>query len=66
MDKNGLMDIVEVANYMGIHKITLYRLIKENKIPAFKVGRQWRFKKELLEHWIQENTNSHAKSSKSA
>lgn len=54
---NELLTINEVADYMGIHKITLYRLIKSNKIPAFKIGRQWRFKKELLDHWILGNTS---------
>ena len=50
-----ILDINEVAKYIGIHKITLYRLIKAQKIPAFKIGRQWRFKKRLLDKWIEEN-----------
>lgn len=51
-----ILNIIQVAEYIGIHKITLYRLIKDQKIPAFKIGRQWRFKKKLLDKWIEENT----------
>lgn len=51
-----ILNITQVAEYIGIHKITLYRLIKDQKIPAFKIGRQWRFKKKLLDKWIEENT----------
>jgi excisionase family DNA binding protein len=50
-----ILNITQVAEYVGIHKITLYRLIKAQKIPAFKIGRQWRFKKKLLDKWIEEN-----------
>lgn len=42
----------EAAKYLGIHIITLYRLIKKDGIPAFKIGGQWRFKKDLLDAWI--------------
>jgi excisionase family DNA binding protein len=56
MSSDEILNINQVAKYIGIHKITLYRLIKAQKIPAFKIGRQWRFKKKLLDKWIEENT----------
>lgn len=47
-----LMDIKEVARYLGVHEITMYRLIRETDIPTLKLRGQWRFKKDLLDAWI--------------
>ncbi len=43
MDK--LMTIGEVAEYLRIGRITLYRMAQQGKIPASKTAHQWRFKK---------------------
>ena len=48
------MTIEEVASYMQVSRFTVYRLAKERSIPASKVGRQWRFQKEEIERWMQE------------
>ena len=53
MTADDILNAEQVAKYIGIHKITLYRLIKAKKIPAFKIGRQWRFHKDALDSWIQ-------------
>ncbi len=42
----------QVARYLNITKFTLYRLVTQKKIPAFKVGNQWRFKKEMIDAWL--------------
>ncbi|MGQ0794363.1 MAG: response regulator [Deltaproteobacteria bacterium] len=47
-----LMTLEEAAEYLKIAKPTLYRLLEEGKIPAFKVGNQWRFTKELINQWL--------------
>lgn len=47
-----LMTLEEAADYLKIAKPTLYRLLEEGKIPAFKVGNQWRFTKELINQWL--------------
>jgi excisionase family DNA binding protein len=38
-----VMTMDEVAEYLRVHRTTIYRLIKRHKIPAFRVGRNWRF-----------------------
>ena len=47
----------EVARYLKVDKFTVYRLLTKRKIPAFKVGGQWRFKKKLIDAWLLENSN---------
>ncbi len=51
-ERTQIMTTTEVAKYLGVHTITVYRLIKETDIPAFKLKGQWRFKKDLLDEWI--------------
>lgn len=49
-----VLTLEEVAKYLKIAKPTLYRLLDEGKIPAFKVGSQWRFSRELIDRWLWE------------
>ncbi len=51
------MTTEEVARYLRVDKYTIYRLVSQNKLPAFKVGNQWRFKRSILERWIKKNMN---------
>lgn len=39
----------EVAKYLRLHPYTIRRLAREGKLPGFKIGGQWRFKKESFE-----------------
>jgi excisionase family DNA binding protein len=51
----GLLTVREVAEYLRVHQATVYRLLKEQKLPAFRVGSDWRFNREVIERWtIQE------------
>jgi excisionase family DNA binding protein len=52
-----LMTIEEVAKYLNVDKFTVYRLVANQKLPAFKVGNQWRFKPEAIEQWLEGNCN---------
>jgi excisionase family DNA binding protein len=49
----SIMTISEVAAYLGLHELTVRRLAREGAIPALKLGRQWRVKRDLLEKWIE-------------
>lgn len=44
--------IEEIANYLGVNKDTIRNWIKKNKIPACKIGRQWKFKKSEIDLWV--------------
>lgn len=56
--RTQIMTPKEAAKYLGLHLITIYRLIKKGELPGFKVGGQWRFKKDLLDDWIAGKINS--------
>lgn len=47
-----VMDIRQAADYLGISGDTLYRYASEGFVPAFKLGNRWRFKKSLLDSWM--------------
>jgi excisionase family DNA binding protein len=43
--------VEEVAQYLKLHPYTVRRLAREKKIPAFRVGGQWRFRKDEIDKW---------------
>lgn len=49
-----VMDIRELSEYLGIGKSKIYNLISHKKIPASKIGRQYRFSKEVVDAWLKE------------
>ena len=51
-----IMTIKEVAEYLKLTEKTAYRLVAEGKIPGFKVGGSWRFKRSEMERWIDEQS----------
>lgn len=57
MDKAiSIMTVEDVAQYLSLHPLTVRRLARDGEIPAFKIGRQWRVKRELLDQWIVEQS----------
>ena len=56
MDPNAVavLTIDELVDYLRIPKSTLYKLAQEGKIPARKVGRHWRFRKEAIDRWLEQ------------
>lgn len=56
MNNNDILTIKEVADYLKIAEKTAYRFALEKKIPGFKIGNAWRFRKEEIEKWMK-NSN---------
>lgn len=46
------LNLKQVANHLGVSEKTIYRLVDRGELPAFKVGRQWRFYKQEVESWL--------------
>ncbi len=53
-----VMDIRQAADYLGISADSLYKYASENTIPAFKLGNRWRFKRSLLNQWMEAESES--------
>ena len=51
-DISEVMTSVEAAEYLKMHVKTVCRLAKEKKIPAKKVGSEWRFLRSVLDRWL--------------
>ena len=51
----------EVAKVLKLHPFTVTRLAREGKLPAFKVGGVWRFRRDQFENWVAERTNGNQK-----
>jgi excisionase family DNA binding protein len=51
-----VMTVREASQYLGISPDTLYKYLSEDRIPAFKLGNRWRFKKDLLDRWMEKKS----------
>lgn len=49
-----ILTIQELAEYLKLNEKTAYRLAGEGKLPGFKVGGSWRFKREDIAQWIEQ------------
>ena len=47
------MNIRQAAEYLGVNPMTLYPYAQEGVIPAFKLGNRWKFKKSVLDAWME-------------
>ena len=54
--KSELMTAEETCRYLKITQGTLYRYLQSRQIPAFKLGKEWRFVRSDLEQWIRDRT----------
>lgn len=52
----GIFTIEELSAYLKISKSTLYKLVREGKVPCQKIGRHWRFSKVAIDRWLGEKT----------
>ncbi len=52
MDETEIMTLEEVAAYLKLTPQTIYTWAQEKKIPAAKLGKEWRFKKSIIDAWF--------------
>ena len=48
----SMMTLQELAKYLKMKPVTIYKHAQEGKMPGFKVGSKWRFKKSTIDKWI--------------
>ena len=52
VDSREVMNVRQASQYLGISADTLYTYVSTKRIPAFKLGNRWKFKKTTLDHWM--------------
>lgn len=57
-EQSRILTIDELAKYLKVGKTTLYRLAQEGRIPGQKVGKHWRFNRESIDRWFEQNQRS--------
>ena len=50
-----VMTVKAVAEYLDVHPMTIYKYVKDGRIPAFKIGDSWRIRKDAMQKWIRES-----------
>ena len=55
------LTIEQIAKYLQVSRFKIYELAQKGKIPASKVGRMWRFKKERIDDWLKKQENNLSK-----
>ncbi|OQX50999.1 MAG: DNA-binding protein [Candidatus Cloacimonas sp. 4484_209] len=55
------LTIKELAKYLNVTERTIYNLLERGELPGFKVGANWRFRKEDINKWIEENMKNKTK-----
>jgi excisionase family DNA binding protein len=53
-----LLTIKEVADYLRLSKVTVYKMTRQGKIPASKIGKQWRYSESEIDFWVKKKSNS--------
>jgi excisionase family DNA binding protein len=59
MINSALLTIEELADYLKVTRRTIYEWVKHNKIPAVKLVGQWRFKKDKIDAWLEDQSKHH-------
>lgn len=55
-EEKEIMTVRQVAEYLQMDEHTIYKLARSGQIPSVKIAGQWRFKKDLIDDWIKEES----------
>ena len=51
-----ILTVKELSDLLRLHPTTVYKLVRQGKIPSFRVGNEWRFRKDALMRWLCEKS----------
>ncbi|HEX3679698.1 MAG TPA: helix-turn-helix domain-containing protein [Galbitalea sp.] len=61
VESREVMNLRQASQYLGVSPDTLYRYICDGVVPAFKLGSRWKFRKSVLDRWMERKMRqSHA------
>ncbi len=49
--QDQILTVGDLADYLRVHRSTVYRLLKKRQLPAFKIGSDWRFSVDEIDRW---------------
>jgi excisionase family DNA binding protein len=52
----SIMNVHDVASYLRLSEAKVYRLAKEGCVPSFRLGKSWRFRRDLIDEWTKKET----------
>ena len=61
VESREVMSLRQASQYLGVSTDTLYRYLCEGMVPAFKLGNRWKFKKAILDRWMERKMSQAAK-----
>ena len=53
---SAIMTVKDVAEYLRMSEAKIYKLVKEGVLPVVRIGKSWRFRKDLLDDWLKESS----------
>jgi excisionase family DNA binding protein len=60
-DAPAIWTVHDVAVYLRMSEAKVYRLVKDQQIPVARIGKTWRFRKDLLDDWLSQSAESSMK-----
>ncbi len=57
-ERPTIMTVNELAKYLRLHEQTVYKMAKDGRLPAYKVGNRWRFKKDMIDSWLRDQRDT--------
>ncbi len=59
-----IMKVEDVAAYLRFSSAKVYRMAREGRLPAARIGREWRFRRDLLDAWLEHSSEENVKMEK--
>jgi excisionase family DNA binding protein len=56
VSRGQLLTVRELAEHLRVHRSTIYRLLRQHRIPGFRINGDWRFDRDEIERWIRRKT----------
>lgn len=56
MKREQILTFKELCTFLRAHPSTVYKLTRRGQIPGFRIGQEWRFRKDAIEQWMAEKT----------
>jgi len=58
MTQGKYLTVAELSEFLQIHRTTIYRLLRQGKLPGFRIGSDWRFSLEAIEEWVRDRIDA--------